>query len=242
MISNYPLSHLRISSGTLHAIVEYLEERLNGSDQFYFMPLNLTKYALSKTDLKLQNAIMAADLILPDGISIVWLSRRAGHKDVYRVSGIDFAEAIILRAKEQGWRLFFLGASPDNLGLAIDKINEKFGNINLVGYHHGYFLQENLDGIIDQISASRTDILFLGLGLPQKEYFIHDYFQKTAAKFCLPVGGAFDVWAGVKKRTPEIIQMVGLEWLYRTFYDKSRAHCVMRNGLTFLKDLVFYRK
>jgi N-acetylglucosaminyldiphosphoundecaprenol N-acetyl-beta-D-mannosaminyltransferase len=122
----------------------------------------------------------------------MWLSRRAGFGNVHRVTGIDLAEAILSMSERQKWRLFFLGASPANLEQAITRLQGRFDSLDIVGCHHGYFKQDGIERIIATINGAKPDILFLGLGMPQKEYFIRDHFAKMAVKFCLPVGGAFE--------------------------------------------------
>jgi N-acetylglucosaminyldiphosphoundecaprenol N-acetyl-beta-D-mannosaminyltransferase len=242
MIKNYPLGHVKICSGDINDVMEFFTKRISDQKETYCMPLNLTKYVISKKDPKLQEVIRSADLVISDGISIVWLSRRAGYEDVYHVPGIDLAEKILSQSREQGWRMFFLGASPENLHMAIHNARERFNNPYIAGFHHGYFKQYEIEKIIEQINSSKPDVLLLGLGMPQKEYFIHDYFRQIRVALCLPVGGAFDVWAEVKKRIPKMIQRVGLEWLFRSFYDKRKALNITRYSLIFLKDFLVYKK
>ncbi len=242
MIENLPLGHIKISTGNIDEILKHIEKNISENKSFYCIPLNLTKYVVSKKDCKLREVIKSADLIISDGVPIVWLSRRAGYKDVIRVTGIDLAEQILSHSRERGWRIFFLGASPNNLESAIKNLRNRFNNPDVVGYHHGYFKKHEVEEIIEVINNSSPDILFLGLGMPQKEYLIHDYFIKINVKFCLPVGGAFDIWAEAKKRAPKVFQRVGCEWLYRSLYDKSKAQLIAKNGLTFLKDFLFYNR
>lgn len=241
MIQNLPLGHLKITAGNSNRIMQFMMQGIAEGKKLYCMPLNLTKYVLSKTDLKLRKAILSADLVLSDGISIVWLSRRAGYKNVYRLTGVDFAQEIISRSTQYNWKLFFFGATEENLSKAIHKLKERFGKINIVGLHHGYFKKNEIKDIINYINYTEADILFIALGFPQREYFIYDNFEKINAKLSLPVGGTFDIWADVKKRSPNIIQNMGLEWLYRSFYDKNKAKLIAKYGLIFLNDLIFYR-
>ncbi len=242
MIENLPLGHVKISTGNINDIFEYIEKNISENKSFYCIPLNLTKYVISKNDRKLQEVIKSADLILSDGFPIAWLSRRAGYKDVNRITGIDLAEQIMIRSRERGWKLFFLGASSDNLERTVCNIKHRFNNPDVTGYQHGYFEQREMGKIIEIINNSAADILFLGLGMPQKEHLIHDHFKKIKVKFCLPVGGALDVWSGAKRRTPKLIQNIGLEWLYRSFYDISRAKLIAKYGLSFFKEILFYGK
>lgn len=242
MIETQPLAHLKISAGNIEDMISYVEDRISLGQRTYCIPLNLTKYVYSKKDAKLREAINSANLVISDGVPIVWLSKRLGYKNVHRITGIDLAESIISRSKSKGWKLFFFGASPKNLEQAVLNLNKRFEGPEIVGFRDGYFKEDETCGIIDQINASKPDILFLGLGMPQKEYFIHNYSGSLNAAFCLTVGGAIDVWAGVKQRTPKMIQSLGLEWLYRSIYDKSKAINILRYSLIFLKDLALPKR
>lgn len=242
MVVNLPLWHLKISQGDLPFFLSYVQSCIIQNRKSYCIPLNLTKYVISKRDNKLRNVINAANLVISDGISILWLSRRLGYKTVYRIAGIDFAESIISNSRKNEWKLFFFGASPQNIRIAVNNIEKKFGYPYVAGYHHGYYEPDEIKSIIDSINSSQADILLLGLGLPQKEYFIHDYYKKINVKFCLAIGGAFDVWADKKRRTPLRLQKIGFEWAYRGFYDKSRILSVFKYVLFFLKDFLFLSK
>ncbi|OGW36770.1 MAG: hypothetical protein A2Y97_13690 [Nitrospirae bacterium RBG_13_39_12] len=242
MTSNRPLGHVKISSGDLEEILEFIAGRISENKKTYCIPLNLTKYVVSKDDQKLKNVMNAADLLISDGISMVWLSKRAGYKDVHRVTGIDLAEKVLSHSKARGWRIFFLGATPENLTKAIGNVKFRFNNPEIAGYHHGYFKQDEIENIITLVNESNADILFIGLGMPQKEYFIGDYIGRINVKFCLAIGGAFDIWAGAKRRTPNLIQMLGLEWLFRSLYDKNKVLNITKYGFIFLKDLLNYKR
>ncbi len=241
-MESYILGHLKVTPGDMGTYLSCIEKYVNTEHKSYCVPLNLTKYVMAKKDLKLRSVINSADIILPDGKSIVLLSRRFGYKSVNRISGIDLAESIIRLSSKYGWKLFFLGTSICNLRLAIESIKRKFDYPEIVGHRQGFFSSDEIDDIIKDINASKPDILFLGLGLPQKEYFIFEHFKKIQVKFCLPVGGAFDVWAGKKRRCPLILQKIGLEWVYRSLFDRTRIMLIMKYGLEFIKDFLIINK
>jgi len=239
MITNLPLGHLKISLENRQNFLAFVENCINEKRKSYCIPLNLTKYVMSKNDYKLRRVINSADLIISDGISMLWLSRRLGYRGIVRVPGIELAESIISLSREKNWKIYFFGATFENLALALEKIRRKFNEPIIVGSRHGYFKKKDINYIISSINKTNADILILGLGLPQKEYFIHDYYQEIKVRFCLPVGGAFDIWAEKKTRSPSLLQHAGLEWTYRSFFDGSRAYLVAKYGLRFLKDLLF---
>lgn len=241
MIKNLPLGHLKISQGNLEDILGRVEDYISRGKKTYCVPLNVTKYVLSKQDDKLRKVIWEADIVIADGTPIYWFSRRLGYDRVYRVTGIDLAKRVIWAAKEKKWSVFFLGSTLEILLSAKQKIRETFGFDHIIGWRDGYFRGEEIPELLSNINRLEPHVLLLGLGMPQKEYFIADYSEKIQAKFLLPVGGAFDVWAGVKKRSPHLIQKAGLEWLYRTFYDNRKGKNILKYGPSFLRDFFFYR-
>jgi N-acetylglucosaminyldiphosphoundecaprenol N-acetyl-beta-D-mannosaminyltransferase len=241
MITNYPLGHLKISGGDLPLLLSHVNNCIQNRKKSYCLPLHMTKYELSKADQKLKNVIRSADIVLADGAPIQWFCRRLGYKTVHHITGIEFAEAILERSRVYGWSLYFLGARPQNLEKALTNIKFQYSHPRIVGSHDGYFASGELSAVIEEINSLRPDILFLGLGMPQKEYFISDYLDKIDASFLLPVGGAFDIWARVKRRSPVVLQRIGLEWLQRSLYDRNKARNVFTYGFSFFKDFLFYR-
>lgn len=239
MTFGHRLLHVKVSSGGeddfVSGIASCIAERRKG----YAVPLNLTKYVVSKRDAKLRDTILAADVVNADGVPIVWLAHRLGWRDVARSTGVELAERLIRESKANRWTVYVLGAAPEIVSRAVANLGEKYPGAGIVGFRDGYFKSEGLPGLLAEINRLKPDILLLGLGMPQKEYFIHDHMKQLDVRFCLPVGGAIDVWAGVKKRTPAWLQKIGLEWLYRSVYDLSRAGNIIRYGAIFLKDLIW---
>jgi N-acetylglucosaminyldiphosphoundecaprenol N-acetyl-beta-D-mannosaminyltransferase len=155
---------------------------------------------------------------------------------------VELAERLIHESQENKWSIYILGAAPEIAVRAAANLRSKYPGAGIVGFRDGFFKNDDLPGLIGEINRLMPDILLLGLGMPQKEYFIHDHFQQLDVRFCLPVGGAIDIWAGTKRRTPPWLQKLGLEWLFRSFYDFSRAGNILKYGVIFLKDLVLIKK
>ncbi len=239
MIKNHPLGHLKISSGSLTSFGKAIAKAIYEKKKSYAMPLNLTKYIVSQKDSKLKQTISEASWVIADGVPIVWLSRRMGYSKVRRVTGIELAEWILEESAKRNWRIFLLGSHSEVLSDLLSKIDAKFSSPLIVGSHHGYFKKKEIPFLLEEIKRKQADILFLGLGMPQKEYFLYDHFAKLQVPFALPVGGAFDIWSERKTRTPRLLQQLGLEWFYRSFYDYRKATNIIRYGIRFLKDLLF---
>jgi N-acetylglucosaminyldiphosphoundecaprenol N-acetyl-beta-D-mannosaminyltransferase len=242
MIEQRKLEHVQVSTGDEEAFVEFIGKIIAAGRKAYCVPLNLTKYVVSKRDFKLRDTIHDADLVNADGVPIVWLARRHGFRDVFRITGVELAESLIRKSGERNWSIFILGAAPEIVSQAVENLRRKYPQAGILGFRDGYFKNNEIPAVITAINKIKPDILFLGLGMPQKEYFVHDHLKELNVRFCLPVGGAIDIWAGAKKRTPPWLQKIGMEWFYRSFYDFSRAWNIIKYGAVFLKDLVWIKR
>ncbi len=238
MIESHELGHLKITPGGVDDLEQQISAWIADKGSHACIPLNITKYEMARDDKKLADAINNVDMVVADGMPIQWLAHKNGWKNVERVTGVELAERLLSKAKENNWRLYFFGANPNNLKNALENIKIQFNDPIIAGARDGYFKGGDIPDIIQDINNSKPDILFLGLGLPQKEYFINDHLPKLDVPFCITVGGAIDIWAGAKKRAPAMVQKLGLEWLYRSFYDLSRSALIFRYGFSFLKDFL----
>lgn len=179
-------------------------------------------------DPELKRIIEQADLIIPDGIGLVYASRIMGIPLKERVTGIDFLESILVYLQETGQSIFFLGSKPgdgENPGvaeMAVEKMKEKYPGLKVAGTHHGYFKEPDERAIVDEIKASGADFLCVAMGSPKQEKFVSRYRSELQVKGAIGVGGSLDVWAGTLKRAPEFYRNHGLEWLYRLIQEPSR--------------------
>lgn len=179
-------------------------------------------------DPELKNIIEKADLIIPDGIGLVYASRIMGVPLAERVTGIDFLDAILGYLEETGRSIFFLGSKPgegDNPGIAemaVEKMKEKYKNLKVAGTHHGYFKEADEGNLIQAINDSGADFLCVALGSPKQEKFVSRHRNELKVKGTIGVGGSLDVWAGTLKRAPKFYRNHGLEWLYRLIQQPSR--------------------
>lgn len=173
-------------------------------------------------DPELKELIRSADLIIPDGIGLVYASRIMGCPLRERVTGIDFLESIIAYLEKTGKSIFFFGSRPGVAEAAAEKIQEKYPDLKVAGTHHGYFTPEEEPAIVKKINDSSADFLCVALGAPKQEKFIHDHRQELVVGGAIGVGGSLDVWAGTLKRAPQFFIDHGLEWFYRLVQEPKR--------------------
>jgi N-acetylglucosaminyldiphosphoundecaprenol N-acetyl-beta-D-mannosaminyltransferase len=173
----------------------------------------------------MMSALDAAWLNFPDGAPVAWLMRRHGTGTARRVAGPDLMPRVIEAGQEAGVRHFLFGSSPDVLERLEQRLLDRFPRAIIAGSISPPFREvsdEENEQFAAQIAASRADIVWVGLGLPKQDEWLH----RTAALFApavgLGVGAAFDFLAETKPRAPEWMQGAGLEWMHRLAKEPRR--------------------
>jgi len=183
--------------------------------------INVAKVVNSQKDDELRASIEACDIINVDGMGVVWGCKMLGYAVDERVAGVDLFLNLIGMSEEKGFPVFLLGAKDEVVKKTADKLMAKHPNLNIAGYHHGYFW-DNEDEVVKQIKDSGAKLLFVAITSPKKENFINKWRNELGIDFVMGVGGTFDVVAGKVKRAPLWMQKYGLEWFYRVLQEPGR--------------------
>lgn len=171
---------------------------------------------------ELMSAIEGAEMVIPDGIGLVYASKILKHPLEERVTGIDFFGRTLAYLAETGKTVFLFGSKPGIAERAAEKMEEAYPGLKVCGTRNGYFKPEEEEGILAEINAANPDLLCVALGSPKQELFVLKYKDRLKAKAAIGVGGSLDVWSGDLKRAPEFYRKHGLEWLYRFIQEPSR--------------------
>lgn len=161
-----------------------------------------------------------ADLVIPDGVGVMYAAKILGRPLKARVPGIDFASNLMKRMAETGKRLFLLGAAPGVAELAAVNLQAAYPGLVVCGTHDGYFKEDG--PAVQMIREAHADVVFVCLGAPKQEKWIAANGQATGARLLAGLGGSLDVFAGKVERAPERFQKLGLEWMYRLIKEPSR--------------------
>jgi N-acetylglucosaminyldiphosphoundecaprenol N-acetyl-beta-D-mannosaminyltransferase len=165
-----------------------------------------------------------AELVVPDGAGIVWASDFLGCPLPGRVPGVALVDQLCSMAEKNGLRIYFLGGKPGIAEKAVEKMRQKYPQLPVAGFAHGYFKAESSEEeqIMRQIIEAKTDILLVALGVPGQEWFI-SRFRLTGHKcVAVGVGGSFDVISETLPRAPGWMQQFGIEWLFRLWLEPFR--------------------
>lgn len=170
-------------------------------------------------------AMDAADLCVPDGVPLVWLLRRAGHRHVTRVFGPDLMLALCARLAPAGARMYYLGGAPAVAEELAAGMERRFPGLRTAGCFSPPFrpaTPEEEEGIAARIEAAAPDVLWIGLGSPRQEAWMARFRPHLSVPVMLAVGAAFDYNTGRIERAPRWMQRCALEWLYRLIQDPKR--------------------
>ena len=170
----------------------------------------------------LGEAVLTSDLVLADGMAIVWASRILRQPLPERVAGIDLFENLLERANQKGYSIYLLGATQEVMDRLTVRIRKQYPNLTIAGSRNGYFTDDQAPAIAHAIRDAKPDMLFLGMTSPKKEIFCARWAKTMNVAVCHGVGGSFDVLSGQVKRAPMVWQRLGLEWLYRVVQEPQR--------------------
>jgi len=213
---------VRVDRVDLHQTLHIIDEFIAARTTHQIVVVNAAKIVKAIQDRQLKAIIEQADLSGADGMPVVWASKLFGKSIPGRVNGTDLMEALVLKAQQKNYRIFFLGARQEVVKKVVSMYKSFFPALQIAGYHHGYFSKEEERQVAQKIGDSNADILFVAFGTPKKEKFISAYKEIMRVPVIHGVGGSFDVVAGITKRAPLWMQKSGLEWFYRFLQEPRR--------------------
>jgi N-acetylglucosaminyldiphosphoundecaprenol N-acetyl-beta-D-mannosaminyltransferase len=171
-----------------------------------------------------REAVNGADLVTPDGMPLVWLLR---HRDVAgqtRVYGPNLTVQLCEAAAGSGVPVGFYGGRPDAVARLIERLTTDFPDLRVTYAASPPFRELSLDEdeqVTAAINASKTRVLFVGLGCPKQERWMAAHRGRIRSVM-LGVGAAFDFVSGMKAQAPIWMQSAGLEWLFRLATEPRR--------------------
>ena len=167
-----------------------------------------------------------ASLVLPDGAGTVLGAKLLGTPLKEKVAGIDFAANLLGILEETGKTLYLLGSKPGIGEKAAEKMQQMHPNLKICGIADGYFKEEA--PVIEKINAAKPDALFVCLGAPKQELFMHEHRGELDTRLMIGLGGSLDGFAGTVKRAPKWMIRLQLEWLYRLIKEPRRFGRMLR--------------
>lgn len=175
---------------------------------------------LCREDPEVMEAVNTADLILPDGIGILRGAALLGTPLQERVPGVEFAAALAAKLAQTGHSLYLLGGRPGVAAAAAEQMRRQYPGLVIAGHRDGYFESDAAAALA--IRQSDAACVFVCLGAPKQELWMHRFGKQTGAALLCGLGGSIDIFSGQTRRAPRFWCDHGLEWLYRIIKDPRR--------------------
>ena len=205
--------------------VEQVNAFIASGSAHYVTYSNVHVVVTAHKDEELRQAVNEADIASPDGKPMEFVARLKGLKEFRRCSGPDMMLALLEESQEKGYTNYFYGSTQETLDLLKEKLLQRFPNLKILKMYSPPFrslTQDEEDAIITEMNTLSPDLIWVGLGAPKQEKWMHAQRGKLQRGVMLGVGAAFDFHAAKLKRAPRWMQQVGLEWFFRLMSEPRR--------------------
>ena len=176
---------------------------------------------LRRRDPAFREATRRVDYFIPDASPLLWCLNWKGAGLPDRVYGPTFMRRLVSKATP-GYTHYFLGGSSECVTRLQARLQQLNPEVKIAGSHHGYFGEADGAAILDEINRLSPDFIWVGLGTPKQQYWVHQHRAAIKRGVILAVGYAFDVNAGTKRDAPMVMQRLGLTWLFRALAEPRR--------------------
>ena len=200
--------------------LECIEEIVESDKKSFWVAINPQKCYRAWHDRELMEILNQADACLCDGVGMSVASKILNGAGIRRCTGCDLFFETLSLASQKKWSVYLLGASPESNSRASSNLEKKYPGLKIAGRHDGYF--KDSAKIVDEINASKANLLFVALGSPKQEFWIWQNWQSLKVNFCMGVGGSFDVASGSIKRAPKFFQNTGTEFLFQLITEPRK--------------------
>lgn len=203
---NQPLSEIKLQKALINTINAHSFNTVHDDENF-------------------DKALKCSDVLLPDGISVVWAIRMLTGKKLQKIAGADLFSYEMNRLNAEGGKCFFLGSSDETLQKIHNKAAIEYPNVKVYSYSPPYkteFSEQDNKQMIDAVNAVEPDVLFVGMTAPKQEKWAHSHFDELRAGHVCCIGAVFDFYAGNINRAPNWMIQLGLEWTYRLIKEPRR--------------------
>lgn len=198
---------------------------LKGNNKLLINTLNTHSFNVALRDKDFLYALLNSDMLLPDGIGIVFALRFLQGKKVKKIAGYDLFIYELEHLNDKAGSCFFLGSSENVLRLILQRISIEYPQIKVASYSPPFkseFSKEDNIQMIEAVNNFKPDVLFIGMTAPKQEKWAFTHFDLLNVKHIDCIGAVFDFYAGTIKRAPAWVIQIRAEWLYRLLVEPKR--------------------
>lgn len=216
---------VEFSNRTLNETIELIDKQLESQREapFHVITANPEIVMQLNRDEEFKVIQSKAGLVTADGVGILFGARILGKRIKERVTGIELLTELLKVSEKKAYSVFLLGANEETSIKFEALLNRDYPALRIAGRRNGYFDNNEVERIIEEINEGKTDLLVMAMGSPRSHKWFDKHREKLDVKVVIGVGGSFDTLTGKVKRAPILIRKLNLEWLYRRLKEPSRA-------------------
>lgn len=221
-----------------------LETILEKKGKVVINTINAHSYIVAKKDNNFKSALLKSDVLLPDGEGIVFMTRRLLKKKIKKIAGADIHDFLLNHANKNNLKCFYLGSSDQVLSIIKTKINAQYPNIiikTLSPPFKDIFSEKENNEMHISINDFSPDVLFIGMTAPKQEKWIDENKEFINFKLVASIGAVFDFIAETKRRAPEWMIRIKLEWLFRALTSWRLTKRYLYSNPLFLIEILKLR-
>ncbi len=223
-INGYPVCR-ESAPHIIESIMAHIED--TGRPCRYFSCLNPHSAEMAASEPAFHDALLNSDILTPDGVGVVIVSRLTGGNIHRRVTGMDIFETLTRRMDANGgMSCFFLGSTEETLAKIRARMAADYPGVTVAGTlsppFKPAFDAADSEEMLGRINESGADVLWVGLTAPKQEKWLHEHRDRLDVAFAGAIGAAFDFYAGNIRRAGPVLQNLGLEWLPRLLQEPRR--------------------
>ena len=207
--------------------------------------INAHSYNMAQKDREFASALRNSDVLLPDGVSIVYALRFLKGLRLKKIAGADLFEYEMRRLNEKKGSCFFLGCDQQTLKRIHEKVKAGYPEVTVYSFPPSFtdkFTERENEEMLTRINQYRPDVLFIGMTAPKQEKWAFQHYDELETGHICCIGAVFNFYAGTVSRAPGFMIALGLEWLYRFLKEPRRLWRRYLIGNTKFIFLIFREK
>ncbi len=188
--------------------------------------INAYSWVMADKDKEFRRALTSCEVLLPDGVAIVWAVRFVLGKRIVKVAGADLHQAVLELLEAKGGKCFYLGASEATLEKIRSRLKRDYPHVQVETYSPPYkaaFTEEDNLRMAEAVNAFQPDVVFVGMTAPKQEKWALANADRLQTRLVCSIGAVFDFYAGTKQRPPQWMIRLGLEWFGRLISDPKHT-------------------
>lgn len=242
-IPTIELKGLHFAGLTREQVVDHVFRALARGSGGWIATLNLDYVRRCAAEPETRELFSATDLVVADGMPLLWAARLQGTPLPDRVAGSDLVWLLAERAAREGRSLYLLGGNPGAADEARTRLQARWPRLRIAGVSSPRISAEPSQAEIASLRAlldgTRPDIVYVAFGAPKEERVIAALRPHFPSTWCIGVGVSLSFMGGDLRRAPQWVQQAGLEWMHRLAQEPRRlAHRYLVQDLPFAVRLL----